>query len=116
MSRSRSTTVISLIIPSVSSNSMTLARKREKFQLEGTARTGAGVAELEDRRSETEAPSCLAREPVRDLARRLLPFTLTGALCSGIPRRMDQLFPDAFSFFSVPGAAGRCFILCRLQR
>ena len=43
MSCSRRTTVISLIIPSVSSNSMTLARKRETFQLAGTARTGSGV-------------------------------------------------------------------------
>jgi hypothetical protein len=41
MSCSRRITLISLIIPSISSSSMTLAKKREKFQLEGTARTGS---------------------------------------------------------------------------
>ena len=37
-------TIISVTIPSVSSNSTTLARKREKFQLLGTARTGSAGA------------------------------------------------------------------------
>ena len=44
ISCSRSVVIISVTIPSVSSSSMTLARKREKFQLLGTAAWAAGAA------------------------------------------------------------------------